>query len=190
MIDDSKLLLKRRVGCSNSLLDVYLDDIVSETNEVISNYIVVSPKIKNSGNESGVVILPIIEESILLINIYRHPLKEHAWELPRGFINPSETAHEAAIRELNEETGISTTEDRLVDLGLVAPEPGVLAAKNHIFLVKDCEINTEFSVNEYGHKEIRKFSRTEVIQMIEGNNIYDSNTLVAIYKYFTMISIC
>ena len=77
MNEDSKLLLKRRVGCSNSLLDVYLDDIVSETNEVISNYIVVSPKIKKSGGESGVVILPIIEKSILLINVYRHPLKEY-----------------------------------------------------------------------------------------------------------------
>ena len=45
---------------------------------------------------------------------------------------------------------------------MVAPEPGVLAAKNHIFLAKNCEINTEFSVNECGHKEIRKFDRTEV----------------------------
>ena len=177
-------LIKRNVGCANSLLSVFLDKIVTSDEKVIENYIVVSPKIKKDDHESGVVILPFVDTNILLIKVFRHPLEEYVWELPRGFIDAGETAVEAAIRELQEETGISVTSENLVDLGLVAPEGGGLSAKNHIYSAKNCTVKLPLTVSEHGHKSIHLFSHEEIKNMLKKNEILDSNTIVALYRYF------
>jgi 8-oxo-dGTP pyrophosphatase MutT (NUDIX family) len=40
------------------------------------------------------------------------------WDIPKGLLDPGETALEAAVRELREETGLKFSEDRFIDLGL------------------------------------------------------------------------
>ena len=44
--------------------------------------------------------------SILLINRGEHPFKGH-WALPGGFLQPSETIEECALREITEETNVT-----------------------------------------------------------------------------------
>jgi 8-oxo-dGDP phosphatase len=46
------------------------------------------------------------ENRVLLINQYRHPVREYLWEIPAGLLDvPGESKLEAAKRELLEETG-------------------------------------------------------------------------------------
>lgn len=59
--------------------------------------------------ENGIVIYPIRKEEpdkIVLIKQYRYPLDEWIYELPAGLIDVGETAGEAAVREMFEETGL------------------------------------------------------------------------------------
>ena len=44
--------------------------------------------------------------SILLINRGEHPFKGH-WALPGGFLQPSETIEECALREITEEANVT-----------------------------------------------------------------------------------
>jgi ADP-ribose pyrophosphatase len=45
-------------------------------------------------------------DQVLLINQYRHPVREYLWEIPAGLLDlPGESTLEAAKRELLEETG-------------------------------------------------------------------------------------
>jgi len=56
----------------------------------------------------GAVAVVALNEAneILLINQYRHPVREYLWELPAGLLDiPGESKVEAAKRELLEETG-------------------------------------------------------------------------------------
>lgn len=55
----------------------------------------------------GVAVIAMNEkQEVLLIKQYRHPVREYLWEIPAGLLDvPGESRHEAAKRELLEETG-------------------------------------------------------------------------------------
>ena len=58
----------------------------------------------------GCVIYPILKDDpdkIVMIRQYRYPLDDYLYELPAGLIDEGETAAEAAVREMKEETGLA-----------------------------------------------------------------------------------
>ncbi|MEY3846893.1 MAG: hypothetical protein RJA66_1160 [Actinomycetota bacterium] len=66
----------------------------------------------------AVAILAInAERKVLLINQYRHPVREYLWEIPAGLLDISgESKLEAAKRELLEETGyVAESWDELIE---------------------------------------------------------------------------
>ena len=61
---------------------------------------------------NGIVIYPIWRkepEKLVMLRQYRYPLDAWLYELPAGLIDGGETASEAAIREMKEETGLTFT---------------------------------------------------------------------------------
>ena len=60
----------------------------------------------------AVVIVPVIknkegEKEIVLIKEYRIATREEVWDFPAGLIEPDQTCHDAAEKELKEETGLT-----------------------------------------------------------------------------------
>ena len=55
----------------------------------------------------GVSILPFHGENIITLKEYRYPIRLWQTELQGGLIDPGETAEQAAVRELKEETGLT-----------------------------------------------------------------------------------
>jgi ADP-ribose pyrophosphatase len=75
---------------------------------------------------SAAVILAVDEGQIILVEQYRVPIGCRCIELPAGLIGDEEEGedvHEAAIRELEEETGYRA--ERMVDLGRFHASPGM-----------------------------------------------------------------
>lgn len=86
-----------------------------------------------SSKASGVAILPILPSGkIVLILTYRHATRSWEIELPRGGLELGETPKEAAIRELQEETGFTLSS---IDfLGEMAVDSGALSLIIHVFM--------------------------------------------------------
>ena len=75
---------------------------------------------------SAAVILAIDEGNVILVEQFRVPLGRKCLELPAGLIGDEqegEDVHEAAIRELEEETGYRA--ERMIDLGRFHASPGM-----------------------------------------------------------------
>ena len=61
-------------------------------------------------NADGVVIYALYGEKhdrVVLIRQYRYPAGDYVYELPAGLVDEGENFHEAAVRELKEETGLT-----------------------------------------------------------------------------------
>jgi len=185
----SPRVLSKSFSCGNGLLSVFKCEVLSYDSSVISDYMIVSSKLPRESIITGVIVAAVVDKKIPLINVFRYPLNEWVWELPRGFIDAGELSVDAAVRELEEETGIVSRKENFVDLGVVAPEGGVLAAKNHIFATKKCIQNEKPSQPDDGHGEIKYFEVDELFEMIHDQRIVDSNTLVALYRVFSCFNL-
>lgn len=177
------VLRDRRLVCQNSVFSVYCDRLEQAGGTEVIDYISIIPINLARHGAGGVAVLAERDGKFGLVRVYRHPLGSTAWELPRGFVDPQETAADAALRELKEEMGLGTTTDHLVPLGMLAPEPGVIAARVQLFAALNCRPVTAAGTRELGHTEIRFFTPQEIADLIARNEIQDPFTLVAHYRH-------
>jgi ADP-ribose pyrophosphatase len=61
---------------------------------------------KNLESGTGVVIMPVQGNRVLLLKHYRHETRNWYWEFPRGYGTPGLSAEQNAIKELSEEVGL------------------------------------------------------------------------------------
>jgi len=123
----------------------------------------------------GVIILPVYQGQVLLINHFRHATRTWFLEAPRGFGDPGKTSEENAQRELAEE--IEATVARLVALGSTYPDAGATAECNDLFFAE---------LSAYGQADqqeaiadLRLVPIDEFERLIRENVITDGYTLAA-----------
>lgn len=179
----SVVLRDRRLIGRNGVFSVYFDRLEQPDGRQVVDYLSIIPKTLCKDGISGVAVLPEFEGKLGLVHVFRHPLGAAAWEIPRGFVDPKESATEAALRELREEAGMETAASNLVDLGRLAPEPGVIAARIQIYWARQCVPASAEGAKELGHGILRFFSLDEVADLVSGNEIQDPCTLVACFRH-------
>ena len=179
-------IIKRNLFRENQIYNFYLDHLIDNQGNEVKEYFVVEPKKLSEDRVAGVAVLPIVDGQIGLLEIFRPAMQQLCWEIPHGLINEFESAKTAAARELREETGIFAKEDELVPLGEVAPDTGIIGAKLNLFYVQNqFPINEQLS--ELGLGKFKLFSLEEVQIMIKNSVIFDSITLVAVFRYLNLI---
>lgn len=81
-------------------------------------------------------VVPVTERGeIVFVEQYRPPIGGYLLELPGGMIEPGEDPHTAALRELEEETGLRAKE--LSRLGWYFPSPHLGRHRGHLFLARN-----------------------------------------------------
>lgn len=123
----------------------------------------------------SVYILPIIDNKIILINLFRYPTQADSWEIPAGHIEAGEDPLESAKRELQEETGFEAT--TWVKLGIFQIANGISNSIGHIFIAKDLETTTKNEQEEEGISSAKLADMHQLKLMIESGKISDGPTL-------------
>lgn len=179
--DPPVTLIRRRKAAGNRKWTVYYDDIRGANGFEVNDYIVMQPPNGRADRITGVSVLPLIGEEIGLLRAYRHPIEEFTWEVPRGFIDEGEEPAAAALRELQEETGLSCSPADLVPLGAFTPEASTIIGKGALFLARNCTPVGEPVEDEPGLGSLHRFSHTEIGRMLAENKIQDASTLATLF---------
>ncbi len=174
---------RRTRVCHNTVFDIYFDRIAIGDGQRIEQYLVVAPKARNRGGVTGVAILPVVNGRFGLLRLYRHAVASEVWEVPRGFIDAGEATATAALRELEEETGLRCRRAALISLGKIFPEAGILSAQVALFAAEVAAQEIPTLGEEFGHREFRLVTGKEFERMISNGRIQDPTTLVTYFKY-------
>jgi len=161
-------------------INVFYDDIVHPNGDA-GKY----AWVRSSSGNGAVMTVPVTPSGkFLLIRVYRYPSNRYLWEFPAGLIEDGESPAEAASRELQEETGISS--DKLEMLGSQIPIAGYVADEFHAVFVQIPEISideVELQRAE-GIVDARLFTKAELIRQLQSEPVSDGITLTCLARYW------
>lgn len=133
----------------------------------------------------AVAVLPIMKNGDMLIEKqYRHNLDKYLFEIPAGMINKGETPREAAIRELQEETGYLA--GKMTFMFKHYGAPGSHTQMLHVFLAEDLSMTKTNRDTEEVIK-VMEISMENALRMIKSNRIEDAKTMSAVLFYLRFI---
>lgn len=170
MTDEIKTLASK-VVYQNKWMTVREDTIVRESGAQGIYGVVEKPPF--------VVILPIADDHIYLVEQYRYAVKGRYWELPQGAweTRPDAAPEIIAAGELKEETGLSAEEMLYVGNQFLAY--GFCDQQYHIFIARNLTKGTNRLDSEEEGLICRAFKLSEFERMIIDGDIRDATSVNA-----------
>ena len=109
-----------------------------------------------------VIVIPEDRDDFLMVRQWRHGEGKISTEFPGGVVDKGESAEEAAVRELREETGARC--GTLIKLGEMNPNPALFSNHFFVFLAKNLVFTgiQELDKDEFVH--YMRIPKKEVIQ--------------------------
>ena len=122
------------------------------------------------------------ENTLLLVEQYRHAVNETLLEIPAGMLEKGEGKAEAALRELQEETGYHA--DKLEYLTSFYTSPGVVQETLYIYVAHDLHyVGQHLDDDEF--LNVREVSTADFQQLILDDKIKDGKSVLA-YTYWKL----
>jgi len=115
------------------------------------------------------------DNKMILTKQYRHPLRKLIYDLPAGGIKDGETLEQAALRELEEETGY--TAEKLEWIGRFNWNPSNMSGTVEIFFTKSLKLKGSFNVDEIANVELMDFDI--VLEKVLKGELLDSALVIA-----------
>lgn len=134
---------------------------------------------------NGAVIMPFLDDNtLIMIEEIRTPIGKSILAFPAGLIEEGEDPAEAAIRELEEETGYRAGE--IEPIIYEYPAVGYSDEKVYIFKAKNLT-KTHRHLDPTEDIKVHKISVDELKELYRNGEIHSSAELIAILSYFSKI---
>ncbi len=154
------------------ILQLYKDEVLCLNGQKSTREIVRHP--------GGVCILAMIDNKIIMEKQFRYAYDEEIYELPAGKLEKNEKPYDAALRELEEETGYKACQ--LESYGTMYPSCGYTDEIIYLYYAKNL-IKTKRHLDKDEDIDLCLFSIEEVIEMMQKNVIKDAKTICLLSKY-------
>ena len=129
-------------------------------------------------------IVPFVSDNeILMIKSYRHLVDSLQIEVPAGYIENGETPEQAALRELEEETGYRAKE--ILYVGSYTLDYSMFEQKGHIFATYDLTTAEGKGKQKLGRMErieIAIMSIEKIRELLLNGTILNAASIVALYR--------
>lgn len=132
-----------------------------------------------SGKHGAVIIVAMISDhEVLLVEEYGIGLERYEWALPKGKVDPGETALEAANRELQEEAGYAAAD--LVALKCTSQSPNYMQHKTQIVLARELSPSV-LEGDEPEPMAVRRHSLHELPSLVARPDFSEARSIAALY---------
>lgn len=166
--------LERNLVANGAIIDYYQD-----TMQIPNGNVVKWDLIDHKGAAAVVAVRD--DGKLLMVRQYRNALERETLEIPAGGLNGrEEPTIEAAARELQEETGYSSTDLEL--LNSIYTTVAFCNEKIDIYLARNLTRGNQH-LDEDEYIDVEAWSLDDLMQMIFESKIQDSKTICGILTY-------
>ena len=116
---------------------------------------------------------------VCLVRQYRHGVEDFLWEIPAGKLDPGERPEVCAVRELQEETGV--TANRWTSLGLYIPAPGIFTELIHLYLARELDVGAS-SPDADEELELKWLPLDQAVGHVLKGDWNDGKTAMALWR--------
>jgi ADP-ribose diphosphatase len=163
-------ILSQDIVFKGRLVQVRVDKVVEPAGHTATREIVVHP------GAVSIVARPSPDE-VILIRQYRHAAGRELREIPAGGLHDGEDPKEAAIRELEEETGYRAK--TMIERAKYWTTPGFTNEVMYLFEAADL-VQTETNPDEDEVIEVDIVRFDEALRMIEDGQIQDAKSILGL----------
>ncbi|MGO4888305.1 NUDIX hydrolase [Anaerobacillus sp. MEB173] len=117
------------------------------------------------------------DEKLLLLRQFRKPLERTIIEIPAGKLEKGEDPLDAAVRELEEETGYKTNE--LKHITSFYTSPGFADELIHLYYT-DQLLPGQTNMDDDEFLDVLEVTLDEALEFVEKEEVYDAKTVFAI----------
>ncbi len=151
-------------------------DLRLETVTLPNDVTVTMEMIRHPG---AAAVVPVHEDgSVTLVRQYRHAAGGYIWEIPAGKLDGAEDPTRCAVRELQEEAGLSAAE--LVRLGMIFTAPGFCDERIHLFLARQLTpVPQRLEQDEV--LSISRLPMCEALDMIRTGRMQDAKSIAGLH---------
>ena len=132
----------------------------------------------------AVALLVVKDHQFLFVKQFRYGIMKDTLEIPAGLIDEGETPEVAAVRELEEETGLGAK--KLTLFNTLYPVPAYCNEQSYFFIASEL-YSSKRQADPDETIEMMWIDEKQVYQMLQDTNPpFDMKTIVALQYYFLM----
>lgn len=132
----------------------------------------------------GVAIVAIDnQDNVLTVTQYRYAFSRVMEEIPAGKLERGEDPHDAALRELKEETG--ATPARFTELGPLVVSPGAYGEVLYLYLAEGLDMG-ETSPDEDEFLALIRTPFDEMVRRVMDGELTDAKTVAGVLKVYAL----
>ncbi len=138
--------------------------------------------LKNNKDGSAAIILPVTSDNNVVLTVEPRVFSKRTVGIgiPSGYIEDGEDSYVAALRELEEETGL--VPDKLTKMGGFYQDMGCSSAYNETFLATGCRWLKNQNLDEGEYIKYFECTYDEALELVDMNYIEGCNAIIALNR--------